>query len=115
MPRSRVDSAGVAMSHMPVSLITATSAFSSAACAARKGARLGEPISSSPSITAVMAQGGPPAMRCQARSASIHIIVWPLSSTAPRATTRWPCGPWTICGSKGGLVQSSKGSAGCTS
>ena len=49
------------------------------------------------------------------RIASIHISVCPLSSTAPRATTRGPCGPSTMRGSKGGLVQSSKGSAGCTS
>ena len=55
-------SAGVAMSHMPVSLMTATSAFSASLLSARKAARLGEPISSSPSISAVMAQGGLDAM-----------------------------------------------------
>jgi hypothetical protein len=115
MPRRRVDSAGVSMSHMPVSLITATSARSSVALSRRKAPRLGEPISSSPSITAVIAQGGPPATAFHARSASIHMSVWPLSSTAPRATTRFPCGPSTIAGSKGGLVHSSNGSAGCTS
>ena len=29
----------------------------------------------------------------QARNASMKVITWPLSSTAPRATTRWPRGP----------------------
>ena len=42
----------------------------------------------------------PPSRRA---SASTNIINCPLSSTAPRATTRAPCGPSTICGSKGGL------------
>ena len=57
MPRSRVVIAGVSMSHMPVSLISARSAASSSLLAARKGSRLGLPTSSSPSISTVMCAG----------------------------------------------------------
>ncbi len=114
MPRSPVVIAGVSMSHMPVSEITATSACSASRLASMNGSRLTLLISSSPSISTVAATGNPPAL-CQARNASSHIMVWPLSSTAPRATARLPCGPSTSTGSKGGLVQSSTGSAGCTS
>ena len=104
------------MSHMLLSLMTTISASRSAsACVSRKSGRCLEPTSSSPSTMTVMRQGGPPCVSCQKRSASSHIIACPLSSTAPRATTRLPCGPSTITGSKGGLVHNSIGSAGCTS
>ena len=85
--------AGVSMSHIPVSLMMAMSAAKAWRCSARNGSRLRLPTSSSPSISTVAGQGGPPATSCQARNASSHIITWPLSSTAPRAQMRGPCGP----------------------
>ena len=100
---------------MPVSLMMAMSAASASRCSVRNGSRLTLPTSSSPSISTVVGQGGPPTASCQARNASSHIITWPLSSTAPRATMRGPLGPSMIAGSNGGLVQSSSGSGGCTS
>ena len=44
------------------------------------------------------------------------VINWPLSSQAPRAKMQsLPFLPLRICGSKGGVVHNSTGSAGCTS
>ena len=60
MPRSLVVIAGVSTSHIPVSLISATSAASSALFARRNGSRLTDPTSSSPSISTVMRAGMPP-------------------------------------------------------
>jgi hypothetical protein len=48
--------------------------------------------------------------------ASMKVITWPLSSEAPRATMISPeRGSSARRGAKGGVVHSSKGSAGCTS
>ena len=66
-------------------------------------------------FSAVIVTGRAPCTAFQARNASRKVITWPLSSTAPLATMRLPCGPSTMTGSKGGLSQSSKGSGGCTS
>ena len=114
-PRSMVVIAGVSMSHIPVSLTMATSHSNSLAYSRRNGSKLSLPDSSSPSKRTVTGQGGPPAHSCQARNASKNVITCPLSSTAPRATTRLPIGPLMITGSNGGLVHNSIGSAGCTS
>ena len=100
---------------MPVSEITQTSAPSSARFWSRNGSRWRLPDSSSPSSTTVTGTGMEPVASFQARKASMKVISWPLSSTAPLATTRLPRGPSTIVGSKGGLSQRSKGSAGWTS
>jgi len=114
-PRRRVVMAGVSMSHMPVSEITATSAASSRRLAIRNGSRLGLPTSSSPSSSTVTRAGRLPVTACQARNAASQVDTCPLSSTAPRATTRLPRGPSTTVGSNGGLGHSSSGSGGCTS
>ena len=46
----------------------------------------------------------------------MKVIPWPLSSEAPRATMISPeRGSSARRGAKGGVVHSSKGSAGCTS
>lgn len=100
---------------MPVSEITHTSAFNSSALASRKGSRFSDALSSSPSMSTETRTGSRPCTAFQAASASSQVMSWPLSSTAPRATTRGPCGPWTMRGSKGGLSHSRKGSGGCTS
>ncbi len=111
-----VVTAGVSMFHMPVSEITAMSAVASwSRWAARKASRLALPTSSSPSSSTVTGAGRLPVAAIQARKASSQVMTWPLSSTAPRATTRRPRGPSTIWGSKGGLVQGASGSAGWTS
>ncbi len=82
--------------------------------------RLTDPLSSSPSISTVILTppAAKPVVAFQARMASRNVATWPLSSTAPRATTRSPGPPGTAgltTGSKGGLSHRSSGSTGCTS
>jgi hypothetical protein len=103
-----------------VSLISTTSHFaSSSLCDSTNRSRFTDPDSSSPSISTV--NGTPPAAlpdaSFHARIASRNIVTCPLSSCAPRATTRSPTLPSAglITGSNGGLSHSSTGSAGCTS
>ena len=77
--------AGVRGSHMLVSQIRPMSARSSSAFALRNGGRFVPPDSSSPSISRVSGIGREPVTAFQARQASTKIMIWPLSSEAPRA------------------------------
>ncbi len=115
-PRSEVVIAGRSRLHMPVSQISATSAFSSSALACRNGLRLALPDSSSPSSSMVTLSGRLPVTSFQARAASTKVISWPLSSQAPRAaiTLRSPASV-TSRGSNGGVSHRSIGSTGWTS
>ena len=86
MPRRLVESAGVSMSHIPVSDTTIMSALlNSSRLASTKGLKPRLPVSSSPSISTEMRHGMVPVSSNQARKAESHICTWPLSSTAPRA------------------------------
>jgi hypothetical protein len=115
-PRSEVVMAGVSLSHMLVSQISATSARSSSAFASRNGGRLTPPDSSSPSSRIVTGIGSLPVTAFQARQASTKVMSWPLSSAAPRATMNFdPSARVSIDGAKGSCSQSSSGSTGCTS
>ena len=89
MPRNRVVMAGVRSSHILVSQTSARSRDNSLRCALRKGARLGEPDSSSPSKRIVTFSGIEPVVSIHALLASTKVISWPLSSAAPRAYTRF--------------------------
>jgi hypothetical protein len=100
---------------MPVSQTSAIWARSSSAFAFRNGTSDGEPLSSSPSSRIVSRPGSRPVTAFQARTASMKVISWPLSSEAPRPKIAGPRGPSAIAGSKGGRVQSATGSTGCTS
>ena len=60
IPRSAVVIAGVERSHIPVSQTSAISAFSVFEFLARKAGSEGDPVSSSPSNSAVIWHGGPP-------------------------------------------------------
>ena len=83
-PRRLVVIAGVSLSHMFVSQIMATSAVSSSFAASRKPGRFAPPDSSSPSSRMVIGIGSLPVTAFQARQASMKVIIWPLSSDAPR-------------------------------
>src|SRR3984957_17060489 len=112
IPRSATVIAGVDRSHIPVSQTRAISAFSSFAFSERKAGNDGDPVSSSPSNSTVIWQGGAP--NClKARQASRKVIIWPLSSEAPRATISSPCGPASSLGSNGGFRHRFNGSTGC--
>jgi len=108
--------AGVFESHMPVSQTSAKSASRSRLLASRNGTKFFDPTSSSPSMTMVMSTGNEPVTDFQARQASMKVINWPLSSSAPRATMIFRPSAWSaIAGSNGGRCQRSSGSTGCTS
>ena len=115
-PRSCVEMAGVSLSHCPVSQTSARSRVTSLACLARNPSSDGEPHSSSPSISTVMAMGVSPATLFQALTASRKVMSWPLLSSAPRATITLPLAfSVAMRGSNGGVFHSSSGSGGCTS
>ncbi len=108
--------AGVSLSHMPVSQISAMSALSSSLFASRNGGRFTPPDSSSPSSSTVTGIGSRPVTAFHARQASTKVMSWPLSSDAPRAWISFePSSRVSIEGSNGSWCQSSSGSTGCTS
>ena len=103
--------AGVSLSHWPVSHTSARSAVTSLPCSARNAGSDGEPHSSSPSSSTVMAIGQAPATLFQARAASKKVMSWPLLSSAPRATITLPLTlSEAMRGSNGGDFHSSSGS-----
>ena len=115
MPRSRVVIAGVSMSHMSVSLMTATSAAQRVAMRGEDRLEVGaadlflaldqhrDPHRQAPVV------GVPGAQRFQPQH-GLALVVDGAAGDDARAVR-------TVDqrGSKGGLVQSSSGSAGCTS
>ncbi len=112
-PRIAVVVVGVSFDHMPVSETTTTSQASRSLCRRSRSAKCGEPDSSSPSTISFRFTAGavrPVTARC-ARTPRAWKNTWPLSSAAPRPTSRSP----RSTGSKGSLSHSSTGSTGCTS
>ena len=108
--------AGVRGSHMLVSQIRPMSARSSSALSLRNGGRFTPPDSSSPSIRIVSGIGSEPVTAFQARHASTKVMIWPLSSEAPRARMHLlPSARVSIDGSNGSCSHSSSGSTGWTS
>jgi hypothetical protein len=93
------------------SLHTTRSAASSWRWPAAKAARLGEPISSSPSSSTLTVHGSSPLVASRLSTARSWARCWPLLSAPPRPYRR----PSRTSGSNGGLVQASRGSGGCTS
>ncbi len=114
-PRSEVVMAGVSKFHILVSATITKSAARVSRSLVSNSFRDGLPHSSSPSSSTVRRTGSVPVTARCARTASMKLTTWPLSSTAPRATMRWPRGPSSRCGSNGSVCQRSSGSAGCTS
>ena len=98
---------------MVVSLITITSQASRSRSRRSRSAKCSEPDSSSPSTISLMVTGGasPPDAATAARTPSEWMSTCPLSSEAPRPSSR----PSRSTGSNGGLSHSSSGSTGWTS
>ena len=111
-PRSMVQIAGVSLSNMPVSQISAISAVSSSRFSSMKGISEGEPDSSSPSRKMVIFPGSSPVTTFHARHASIKVINCPLSSLDPRARITLPFGVSCTSGSNGSRSHRSRGSTG---
>ena len=113
MPRIPVQTVGVSRDHMPVSDTTTTSQRSRSAFSLSSAAKFGEPDSSSPSTISFSVTAGlvrPVAARC-ARTPRVWNQTWPLSSAAPRASSRSP----STVGSNGGCSHRSSGVTGWTS
>ncbi len=103
--------AGRLPSKKPVSLMIATSAASRSRLASSQMSRCAELDSSSPSNRYLTLIGKPPRVASRAWAAITWAWIWPLSSAAPRASSRSP----TTTGSNGGEVHRSSGSTGWTS
>ena len=112
-PRMPVHIDGTSAAHMPVSLTTITSQASRSRSRRSKSAKCPEPDSSSPSISSLTVTGGAPLLEAarQALMPREWNSTWPLSSEAPRPSSRPP----RSAGSNGGLSHSSSGSTGWTS
>ena len=104
---------GTSAAHMVVSLITITSQASRARSRRSSAAKCSEPDSSSPSTISLTVTGGAvaPEAASAARTPREWMSTWPLSSEAPRPSSR----PSRSAGSNGGLSHSSSGSTGWTS